>query len=467
MYERLSFLDNTFLAMEGPNNPMHVGATLAFGPGTLDTAAGGVDIAAIRAFIGNRLQYVPRYRQRLEWIPVERHPVWVDDSGFDIAYHVRHIALPRPGTEEQLRTLAGSILSQALDRSRPLWEVWVVESLEVGGFALVSKVHHCMVDGIGGVDLIKVLLGPEPTTEVGTPDEYQPRPAPSRSQLFADEVARRMRAPREAVQSVRKFAEESRAIREELQQRLLSMTASARSGWFSKASDTPLNRKIGPNRRVDFLHTDLDRVKAVKNAHGGTVNDVVITAVAGAVRSFLVDDRGADVAGLDFRAMVPVSTRGEWPLTDSANAVTMWLVDLPIDEPDPLERYRKVRERTEHLRETDQATGAALLTQTASFTPATLLSMAARVAAATARPFNMTVTNVPGPQIPLFLLDAPLRRIFPVVPLWVNHGVGVALFSYDGALDWGIVADWDTVPDVEKFTARLRQSLDELYALSH
>jgi WS/DGAT/MGAT family acyltransferase len=464
MYERLSFLDNTFLAMEGPTNPMHVGATLVFSRGELGTEDGGIDIAAIRAFIGNRLQYVHRYRQRLEWIPIERHPVWVDDAAFDLDYHIRHTALPRPGTEEQLRVLAGSILSRALDRSRPLWEVWVVEGLPDGGFALVSKVHHCMVDGVGGVDLMKVLLAPMPTDDLGTPGEYEPRPAPTRSQLLADEVARRMKAPREAVHSVRKLVDESKAASEELRQRLLSMTASARSGWFSRASATPINHKIGPNRRVDFLHTDLEQVKAVKNALGGTVNDVVITAVAGAVRDFLITDRDTDVAGLDFRAMVPVSTRGEWPLTDSSNAVTMWLVDLPIDEPDAVQRYARVRERTDHLKETDQATGAALLTQSAAFTPSTFLSMAARVAAATARPFNMTVTNVPGPQIPLYLLSARLRRIFPTVPLWVNHGIGVALFSYDGALDWGIVADWDTIPDIDQFTARLRSSLAELHA---
>jgi len=464
MYERLSFLDNTFLAMEGPTNPMHVGATLVFSRGDLGTEDGGIDIDSIRAFIGNRLQYVHRYRQRLEWIPIERHPVWVDDASFDLAYHIRHTALPRPGTEEQLRVLAGSILSRSLDRSRPLWEVWVVEGLPDGGFALVSKVHHCMVDGVGGVDLLKVLLAPMPTDDLGTPGEYEPRPAPTRSQLLADEVARRMKAPREAVQSVRKLVDESRAMSEELRQRLLSMTASARSGWFSRASATPINRRIGPSRRVDFLHTDLEQVKAVKNSLGGTVNDVVITAVAGAVRDFLIEERSTDVAALDFRAMVPVSTRGEWPLTESSNAVTMWLVDLPIDEPDPVQRYARVRERTDHLKETDQATGAALLTQSASFTPSTFLSMAARVAAATARPFNMTVTNVPGPQIPLYLLSARLRRIFPTVPLWVNHGIGVALFSYDGALDWGIVADWDTIPDIERFTAHLRSSLGELHA---
>ena len=466
MYERLSFLDNTFLAMEGPNNPMHVAATLVFTEGNLGTAEGGMDIESIRRFIGNRLQYVPRYRQRLEWVPIEGHPVWVDDATFDLGYHVRHVALPRPGSDEQLRTLAGSLLSRSLDRSRPMWEIWVVEGLADGGFALVSKVHHCMVDGIGGVDLMKVLLSPDSTDDVGVTEVFEPRPAPTRVQLFGDEVARRMRAPRHAVQGVRKLMEESRLMGDELRQRLMSMTASARSGWFSRASATPLNHKIGPNRRVAFLSTPLDQAKVVKKAHGGTVNDVVITAVAGAVRSFLIEERDHDVSTLDFRAMVPVSTRGEWPLTDSANAVTMWLVDLPVSEPDPLERYRLVRERTDHLKETDQATGAALLTQSASFTPATVLSVAARVAAATARPFNMTVTNVPGPQIPLYLLSAQLRHIYPVVPLWVNHGVGVALFSYNGALDWGIVADWDTVPDVDRFRIHVRRALDELHALS-
>ena len=465
MYERLSFLDNTFLAMEGPNNPMHVGATLLFDIGSLGTAEGGVDVDSIRAFIANRLQYVPRYRQRLEWIPIERHPVWVDDAAFDPTYHVRHMALPRPGSAAQLRDAAGTILSRHLDRSRPLWEIWVVEGLAEGGFALVSKVHHCMVDGIGGVDLLKVLLSPVPTTDLGEPDDFVPRPAPTRSRLFTDELARRLQAPRRAMQSARKLAEESRVMGNELRERLMAMTASARSGWFSRASPTPLNRHIGPNRRVDFLHTPLEIMKGAKKVLGGTVNDVVITAVAGAVRSFLIEERSFDVSGLDFRAMVPVSTRGR-PVTDSSNAVTMWLVDLPISEPDPRERHRLVKERTRHLKKTDQATGAALLTQSASFTPATVLSVAARVAAATARPFNMTVTNVPGPQIPLFVLDAQLRRIFPVVPLWVNHGIGVALFSYDGALDWGVFADWDTVPDIDNFTAHLSSAVAELAGLS-
>jgi diacylglycerol O-acyltransferase len=461
-YERLSFLDNTFLAMEGPTNPMHVGGTLVFQAGDITGGSGGVDIAAVRRFIEARLQYVPRYRQRLQWIPIEGHPVWVDDAHFDAAFHIRHVALPHPGTEEQLREMAGGILSQRLDRAKPLWEVWVVEGLEDGGFALVTKVHHCMIDGIGGVDLLKVLLLPAPSEELGELDDYQPRPAPTPGQLFADEAIRRVIAPVAAAQSARRFVEETKELGEDLKHRLLAMQQSARSGWFRRASATPLNAKIGPNRRIAFLETSLDQVKAVKNALGGTVNDVVIAAVAGAVRSFLIERRDVDVAGLDFRAMVPVSIRTVEGDADGSNHITMWLLDLPIDEPDPVERLRKVSEMTIDRKESDHALGAALLTQSASFTPSTVLSVAARVAAATARPFNMTITNVPGPQVPLYLLDARLLRIHPMVPLWVNHGVGVALFSYDGSLDWGIASDRDLVPDLDDFADRVVAALDEL-----
>jgi diacylglycerol O-acyltransferase len=462
-YERLSFLDNTFLAMEGPNNPMHVGGTLLFEVGDLVGGDGAVDIEAIRRFIAARLQYVPRYRQRLQWIPVEGHPVWVDDEHFDITFHVRHTALPQPGTEAQLREFAGQILSQHLDRSKPLWEAWVVEGLEGGRFALVSKVHHCMVDGVGGVDLLKVLLTPFPSDEVGEPDPFDARPAPSPAQLLADEVVRRIRAPLQAARSVRRFVEETRNLGADLQHRVRAMTYSARSGWFSKASDTPLNHKIGQNRLVEFLGGDLQQVKDIKNATDATVNDVVIASVAGAVRSFLGEDRGVDPEQLDFRAMVPVSTRDHAGGDISTNQVTMWLIDLPVGEKDPLARLQAVSAATTHLKDTDQALGAALLTQSASFTPSTVLSVAARVAAATVRPFNMTITNVPGPQVPLYLLSARLTHIYPTVPLWVNHGLGVALFSYDGQLDWGFVSDRDSVPDLDRFAGRVKASLDELH----
>jgi WS/DGAT/MGAT family acyltransferase len=463
-YERLSFLDNTFLVMEGPTNPMHVGATLLFAPGaTLTTDDGGVDIDAFRAFIGNRLQYVPRYRQRLMWVPVERHPVWVDDEHFDLTYHVRHVRLPNPGTRAQMREMSGRFLSQRLDRSRPMWEILLIEGLADGGYAVVTKVHHCMIDGIGGVDLLKVLLAPFPSDDLGEPDDFDARAAPERIDLFLEETVRRLQLPAEAVRNFRRFREGTRELGDEIVHRVKAMTHSARSGWFVNATETPINQKIGPNRRIAHLVTDLDRVKAVKNGLGGTVNDVVITAIAGAVRSFLLEDRGFDVDGVDFRAMVPVSIRGEAGVGELGNHITMWLVDLPIAEKDPVERYRMVGATTEHRKDTDQALGAAMLTQSASFTPSTVLSVAARVAAATIRPFNMTVTNVPGPQVPLYLLESQLLRIFPMVPLWVNHGVGVALFSYDGNLNWGFASDWDTVPDLDAFVLRVEEALDELY----
>ena len=464
-YERLSFLDNTFLALEGPGNPMHVGATLVFEGGPLVDELGAVDIDAVRAFIGARLQYAPRYRQRLEWIPVERHPVWVDDAHFDIDFHVQHAALPHPGDEEALAEMAGRFMSQRLDRAKPLWEVMVVEGLQEGRFALLSKVHHCMIDGIGGVDLMRVLLSPSPEDEPGEADRFEPRPAPSRAQLFADEVARRMKAPADAARSLRKFVDETRELSEEVRHRLLAMTHTARSGWFSNASETPINGRIGPNRRIAWLVTDLDEVKAVKNALGGTVNDVVIAAVAGAVRTFLTEHRDFDVEGLDFRAMVPVSTRGTGADSGTgSNHVTMWLLDLPVGLESAADRLSAVSDATEHLKVSEQALGASLLTQSVSFTPSTVLGVAARVVAATARPFNMTITNVPGPQLPLFLYGAQLRRIFPMVPLWVNHGLGVALFSYDGELNWGLGADRDLVPDLDRFVECIRSALDDLSA---
>ncbi len=462
-YERLSFLDNTFLVMEGPTNPMHVGATLLFQAGeSLGGAGGGIDIEAVRGFIGARLQYVPRYRQRLKWIPIERHPVWVDDAHFDLTYHIRHAALPGPGTPDQLREMVGRFLSQRLDRARPMWEVLVIEGLEDEHFALVTKVHHCMIDGVGGVDLLKVLLAPAPSDDLGDPDDFVPRPVPSSTELLIDEGLRRIQIPAEAVKSLRRFREETKELGEELRHRLMAMTHSARSGWFVNASPTPFNAKIGPNRRIAHLVTDLSEVKRIKDALGCTVNDVVIAAVSGAVRSFLAEDRDFPVADVDFRAMVPVSIRGDAPAADLGNQVTMWLLDLPIAEPDPVARLKSVATSTEHLKETDQALGAAMLTQSASFTPSTVLTLAARVVAATARPFNMTITNVPGPQIPLYMLQSRLMRIYPMVPLWVNHGLGVALFSYDGMLNWGFAADWDAVPDLDVFVSRVEEAFDDL-----
>lgn len=461
-YERLPFLDNTFLVMEGPTTPMHVGATLIFERGPLGTGNGGVDIEAIRRFIGARLQYVPRYRQRLAFIPIERHPVWVDDEHFDLDFHVRHTSLPRPGSEAELQRLAARIWSQRLDRGKPLWECWVVEGLDGDRFALVTKVHHCMIDGLAGVDLLKMLLSPSPDDVIGSADEYVPRPAPGPAELLRDEFRRRARAPRELGRRLLRWADDSADLVADLQHRFRAMAASAGSGWFQNASPSPINARIGPNRRVAWWETDLDVLKKIKDSLGGTVNDAVIATVAGALRRYLVEDRRVDVGGLDFRAMIPVSIRTPGEAGDLGNRITMWLMDLPLAEPSPARRMRAVSTETEHLKETDQALGAAMLTRGASWTPSTMLSLAARVAASAARPFNLTVTNVPGPQIPLYMMGSRMVANYPVVPLWVNHGLSLALFSYDGRVAWCLFADWDTVPEVDVIAARFRQALKEL-----
>jgi WS/DGAT/MGAT family acyltransferase len=461
-YERLSFLDNTFLVMEGPTTPMHVGATLIFERGPLGDPSGGVDIDLIRRFVGARLQYVPRYRQRLEWIPIERHPVWVDDQHFNLEYHIRHTALPRPGTEVELQRLAARVWSQRLDRGKPLWECWVVEGLEGDRFALVTKVHHCMIDGLAGVDLLKILLAPSPDDVVGEPDEYEPRPSPGRLELLRGEFLRRTQTPAEMGRRLREFVEESRDISADLQHRVRAVAASAGSGWFQNASPTPINGRVGPNRRVVWWETDLERLKEIKNALGGTVNDAVIAVVAGALRRYLAEDRGVEVDELDFRAMIPVSIRSAQEQGELGNRITMWLLDLPIGEKSAAKRMRAVSAETLHLKDTDQALGAAMLTQGASWTPSTLLGVAARVAASAARPFNLTVTNVPGPQIPLFMLGARMTANYPVVPLWVNHGLSLALFSYDGRVAWCLFSDWDIVPDLDVVGRRFEEALAEL-----
>jgi WS/DGAT/MGAT family acyltransferase len=463
-YERLPFLDSTFLALESAETPMHVGATIVFEAGPLRTPEGGVDIDRIRGFVEAALQYIPRYRQRLEWIPLERHPVWVDDEHFRLERHVRHTALPHPGTEEQLRAFAGHVFGQRLDRGKPLWEVWVVEGLDGDRFALVSKVHHCMIDGIAGVDLLKVLLSPIPDPVVSPADHYEPRPAPTPAQLVVDEAFRRLQGFAAASVSLARFLEEGREVSDEVCHRLEAIVQSIRSGWFSNVSSTPINGDIGPNRRVAWISTDLDEVKRIKNSLGGTVNDVVIAVIAGALRRFFTEDRGITVDGGDIRAMVPVSLRGDRGTGELGNQITMWLIDLPVAEPDPASRLKSVIASTTRSKEGDEALGAATLTQTMSWTPGTLLSVAARLAASTMRPFNLTITNVPGPQIPLYLLGAPMVANYPMVPLWASHGVGFALFSYAGKIDWGLASDFDLVPDVDRLAGQIRAELDALLA---
>jgi len=458
-YERLSALDGSFLLLEKPNAPMHVASTMTFDAGTLGRGDGGIDAAAIRAHVAAALERIPRYRQKLLYVPIEDRPVWVDDDEFNLDYHVRHTALPRPGTEAQLKRLSARVMEQHLDRRRPLWELWIVEGLEDERFAIISKVHHCMIDGVSGVDLLEVLMSLEPESVSHEPRPFIPRPLPTRAELLQDELWRRLRLGIRAVVDLPNFLKELREDRSQLllRARALAETLGASVG---RATPTPLNQPIGPHRRFDWLTMALAEVKALRKVLGGSLNDVVLTVVTGAVRRFL-ERRQVDPAQISFRIMAPVSVREESDRGKLGNRVSAWIVELPIAEPDPCRQLDMIRATTLELKNRRQAVGAEALTRVAEWTPSTLLALGARNVTRVL-PFNMVVTNVPGPQRPMYTLGARLLEVHPQVPLLENLGLGIALMSYNGKLCWGFNADFDVLPDLAGFVAEIRASFEAL-----
>jgi WS/DGAT/MGAT family acyltransferase len=458
-YERLSALDYSFLLLERPTAGMHVSSTMVYEAGPLRTREGGIDVDLVKQYVAASLHRIPRYRQKLQWIPLENHPVWVDDDRFNIHYHVRHTSLPRPGDDAQLKQLSARVMAQRLDRTRPLWEMWVVEGLEGDRFAIVNKVHHCMIDGVSGVDLMTVLMSASPDAEIPEAPPYVPRPAPSGLELIRGELRRRLALPFAALSGARSFLGAAEDSRREILVRARAV-AETLGATLRPASATPLNEEIGPHRRFDWLTLPLEEIKAIRRALGGSLNDVVLTVVTGAVRRFLID-RNVDPVGLDFRVMAPVSVRSESQRGRLGNRVSAWIIPLPLEETDPRARLDALAARTAELKEQRSAVGAELLTQVAEWTPSTLLSLGARNATRLL-PFNLVVTNVPGPQIPLYMLGARMTEVYPQVPLIERLGLGIALFSYDGKIHWGFNADWDVVPDLARFVAHVGEAFGEL-----
>jgi WS/DGAT/MGAT family acyltransferase len=456
-YERLSAQDNSFLLMERPNVHMHVAATQIYEAGPLCTAEGGIDFAAFRHSIESILHLIPRYRQVLKWIPFENHPVWVDDHNFDLDYHVRHTSLPRPGTDEQLKRLAARIMAQQLDRSKPLWEFWVVEGLQGDRFAVMSKIHHCMIDGSSGVDLAQIMMSFERERKLPEPMSYIPRPAPSDMELVVDQMVHRLTLPVQAVRGLRALNLEADDLRQEVMTRLKALSELA--GYAIRtASDSPLNGTVGMHRRVDWTSFQLEEVKAIRRALGCTVNDVVLATVAGAVRSYMIRRR-VNPDMLDFRVSAPVSVRREEERGTLGNKVSSWILPLPIEKKKPLQRLEELKRRTQELKRSKQALGVEMLMAAAEWAPATLLSLGSQ---ATSGPINMIVTNVPGPQMPLFTLGAQLLEMYPMVPLLQKTGLGIALFSYNGKMFWGFNADPELVPDLADFVADIHDAFIEL-----
>jgi WS/DGAT/MGAT family acyltransferase len=456
-YDRLSGQDTTFLLWETPELHMHVASTLVFELGPLRTEAGGVDFERIKAFTESTLHLIPRYRQKLKWIPFEGRAVWYDDADFAIDYHVRHTSLPKPGSEEQLKKLAARVMAQQLDRDRPLWEMWVVEGLSGDRFAIISKIHHCMIDGASGMDISQILMQLTPDQKIEPSPEFIPRPEPTDWQLMTDAARLRVRQPLRALRGIQQFRRETENVRDELSLRMRAVR-NAMTSLSSFASKTPINGKLGPHRLFDWWSVSLQDVKALRRALDCTVNDVVLTVVTGAFREFL-SRRGVNPNELDFRIQAPVSVRREEDKGKLGNHVSGWLVQLPLDEEDPQAQLARIRETTQELKESRSALGAEIILSVMESMPNALLSLGAQAAGGT---MNSIVTNVPGPQFPLYTLGAELLAMYPQVPLLANVGLGIALISYNGRVCWGFNADLGLVPDLDAFVAAIRGAFERL-----
>ena len=460
--ERLSATDTIFLDIEDAAVHMHVGAVALFESEPLRGEDGRLDFERIRTFADRALHASPRCRQKLAHVPRFEHPVWVDDERFNLDYHVRHTALPPPGELRQLKRLAGRLFSQKLDRGKPLWEMWVVEGLQDGRFAVIMKAHHCMVDGIAGVELLAALLRLDRDASLPEDRPFRPRPAPGETRMLFDEVAHRASLPLDLLRGVPDSLLHPGQILSSLRESASSLGETIAAG-LAPTADTPFNVDLGPYRRFDWIRIPVSRVKEIRKHLGGTLNDVVLATVAGAVGRFL-HLRGTDFDTDDvFRVMVPVSVRRKDQHGHPGNRVVNFLARLPVDERDPRRRLERTIETTRELKSTRRVVGAELLEEIADRTFDGLLTGFVQLAANT-HAYNMVVTNVPGPPRPVYLLGAQLEEIYPLVPLFAGQGLGIALFSYDGDLCWGFSADWDAFPDLHDFARDIGKEFDRLHA---
>jgi diacylglycerol O-acyltransferase len=453
--DRLTSVDASFLHQEGPSAHMHIGGVLIFeGPPP--------EFADYLDHIRGRLHLVPRYRQKLIIPPLETgRPLWIDDPSFNLEYHVRHSALPAPGTEAQLFQLTARIASQPLDRSKPLWENWLVEGLADDRFALIFKTHHALVDGVSGVDLATVLFDTQQTAKPPAADlePWRPKPEPSAADLLVAGV-RAMIGGTAGLVTRGVYAASHPVGTLKLARDALEGVGEIAWAGLNPAPGTPLNVEIGPHRRYAVVRQQLEDYKQVKNAFGGTVNDVVLTVVSGALASWL-RSRGVRTEGLEMRALVPVSVRTQEQRGSLGNQLTVMRGPLPVYIDDPVARLRFVRRAMDGLKESKQAVGAATLTAVNNLAPPTILAQASRLNFST-RLFNLIVTNIPGPQLPLYVLGRRLEDLFPVAFLPNNHALAIAIMSYNGGIDYGLLGDYDALADIDVVAEGIDSSLQEL-----
>ena len=451
--DRLSPLDASFLHLEDATSHMHMAAVLIF-------AGKSPPYERLLAHVESRLGLVPRYRQRLAEVPLaQARPRWVDDERFDLRYHLRNTALPEPGSEYELQVLAGRVFSHHLRRDRPLWEMWLVEGLDRGRFAIFSKTHHALVDGISGLDILSVLFASD-EDESGP---WRPEPAPSSAGLLIEALLERATNAGEFVRPLRAAFRRPRKAVSRIAETVVGAGALAWAG-LQPAPATPYNAdEVGPDRRFTWTRASLDDVKAIKNTLGATVNDVVLTVVTLVLRRHLMR-RGEDINELELKAFVPVSVRTEDHRGTPGNQVSGMLATLPVSSADPVQCLARISAQMRVVKQSGQAIGAQALTELSGFAPPTLLHEAFRLVVTRQRLVNLVVTNVPGPQFPLYLDGRELTDIFPMVPLGSNLNLGIAIVSYNGALNFGLVGDFAVMYDLEDLADDVLAALQDLTA---
>jgi diacylglycerol O-acyltransferase / wax synthase len=462
-YDRLSSLDASFLHLERPEYPMHVGAVSVLEGAPFFDADGRFRISEVRDLVLSRLPLMPRFRRRLMSVPYEQgRPIWVDDDRFDITYHVRHTALPRPGSWEQLVALTTRIQEGLLDRKRPLWEIWLVEGVEGGNVALLQKTHHALIDGVSGVDVATLLLDLQPEYTAPVVAEWTAEPAPSASQLLLDTLHERVTEPAEIVRSIRSMFRGPRRALERARETAQSMSTMVTRDAI--APRTSLNALTGRHRRLAVVRIPLSDVKEIRSGLGGTVNDVVLAGVSGGLRRLFLH-RADDTEDLQLRVLCPVSVRSDDQRGSLGNKVSAMFVNLPVDNRPAVERLEAISVQTADLKERRQAVGAEMLLGMTEYVAPTLMSLAARVVHR--QPFfNLIVTNVPGPQQPLYLMGARLLEAFPIVPLTRNLSVVVGILSYDGMLHFGLWGDRDAAADIEVLGSGIDDAFTELLKIA-
>ncbi|HWC37411.1 MAG TPA: wax ester/triacylglycerol synthase family O-acyltransferase [Acidimicrobiales bacterium] len=457
--DRLSPLDSSFLHVEDRVSHMHIGSVSVFeGPEP--------PFEDFVSMVRGKLPLVPRYRQVVREVPLQLgRPVWVDDPDFNIDYHIRHTALPTPGGEPELRKLVGRIMSQQLDRTKPLWEIWVVQGLEDGQWGMVAKTHHAIVDGVSGTELLAVVMDTSPQTSPPVPDDWHPAPLPSGTRLAAEATVDLARNPYEQLRAIRAATRVPRQAVHQLEEVVRGLSAYA--GLIRPNPVSTLNGPIGPHRRYAWASSTVEDVKSVRKGLGGTFNDVVLAAITNGFRELLLS-RSEPVDRV-VRTLVPVSVRARdirgMAVGDATydNKVSAMFASLPVNLDDPADRLHAITEQMQGLKESKEAVAGEALTSLSGFAPPMLLALGMRVAGRVGqRNINTGTTNVPGPQFPLYAAGRRMLKSYPYVPLFGQVRIGVAIFSYDGQVNFGVTGDYDTAPDLDVLCRGIERGMSQM-----